>query len=129
VWEAEREDFEELAEAEVSNLHSTTGHDITAPAGGHARHSTTTPAAATRHNSATSHNTSTTAAAAPAHISHAAAATILRTNALRHFWPRLVATCCGWLANDFACVCFLGRGREQCSLNSSARPPLLRSWT
>jgi len=61
VWQTEREDFEDLADAEAH------------PADPHA-----------------------------AHISHTEAAKILRSNALQHFAPRLVATCCAWMANDFA---------------------------
>lgn len=61
VWEAEKQDFEDLADAEA---HPS---DPRAP-----------------------------------HISHMEASKILRVNALRHFWPRLVATCGAWMANDFA---------------------------
>jgi hypothetical protein len=61
VWQTEKQDFEDLADAEAHP---------------------TSPAAH--------------------HITHTAAAKILRRNALQHFWPRLVATCVAWLSNDFA---------------------------
>lgn len=62
VWQTEKQDFEDLADAEAY------------PSPG---------------------------PAAP-HIGHTQAAKILRKSALQHFWPRLVATCVAWMANDFA---------------------------
>lgn len=61
VWQTEKQDFEDLADAEA---HPT---NPTAP-----------------------------------HISHTEANKILWSNALQHFWPRLVATSAAWLSNDFA---------------------------
>jgi hypothetical protein len=75
VWQTEKQDFEDLADSEA---HAS----MIAPAAA--------PAAAA-------------AGSLPhPHISHVEAAKILWSNALQHFWPRLVATCCAWLANDFA---------------------------
>lgn len=64
VWEAEKEDFEDLAETEVLGetpvVHRRTMEDPTA------------------------------------------SKKYLRRNAFKNFWPRLIATCLAWIANDFA---------------------------
>jgi hypothetical protein len=115
VWEAEKEDFEELAEEELlaesqmlgaplGSSTSTNGHHL---AHAHAHGSATTAASVRTSSIMSAHEAHHDHLDGHAHAAHhhqarPEAVKFLRMNALVHFWPRLVATCFAWVANDFA---------------------------